>query len=289
MHRQQLELGHLAPQHEVAVIQFQRARNAVFVEVEREDIVRLFVFLVRLEIGNRHGPAAHVLERVDLRRLLFDRRRDRLADERGRLEDFRAVAGAVVDAGDQNGFLRAGGRENMPDMLGREQHGPGKIELCALGLRHLDRELLILGLAGVAIDILDAAVDPGGDLETVVVAVAGLERRRAHVRDAGGPFLRLQLGDLAEVLHIAFAGGAGEIEGDAAARLGGRLGSVGVEQLQFIDGPVRRQRGRGFGARGARSERAGREGKSSEEKAARTKAAQAEGRGSAINLGDSSI
>ena len=149
-------------------------------------------------------------------------------------------------------------------MLGREQHGPGKIEPLALGLRHLDRELLILGLAGVAVDVLDAAVDLGGDLETVVVAVAGLEGRRAHVRDAGAPFLRLQFGDLAEVLHIAFAGGAGEIEGDASARLGGRLGAGGVEQLQFIDGPVRRQSGRGFGARGARSERAGRERKSRE-------------------------
>ena len=148
-------------------------------------------------------------------------------------------------------------------------------------LRHLDRKLLTLGLARVAVDIVDAAVDPGGDLEAVVVAVAGLEGRRAHVRDAGGPFLRLQFGDLAEILHIAFAGGAGEIEGDASARLGGRLCAGGSEQLQFIDGPMRRQRERGFGARGARSGREGREGKSRENE---SRASQ--GRGSAIKVGE---
>ncbi len=150
-------------------------------------------------------------------------------------------------------------------MLGREQHGPGKIEPRGLGLRHLDRELLILGLARVAVDVLDAAVDPGGDLETVVVAVAGLEGRRAHVRDAGGPFLRLQFGDLAEVLHIAFAGGAGEIEGDASARLGGRLGAGGARAASIHRRPgAAPERARARRAR--RSKRAGPRGKKPRER-----------------------
>src|SRR5215813_2482406 len=115
-----LQRAHGAADSEVAVVQHQRARHAILVELELDRIDRrlLAALLAAIEIADGHRPPRHVVEHAlaggGVIRLALARR-DRPADDGERVVELLSSLGAVVDREFQHGLAVARRRHDPAD------------------------------------------------------------------------------------------------------------------------------------------------------------------------------
>src|SRR5262245_29836430 len=123
-----LERGELATDREVVVVENERARDAVLVELELDRIDRRLVAArgVAVEIAHRDRPALEARElRLAGGGILGNAlvRRDLAADDGRRIVDLLALLRAVVDRHLENGLVLARGRDDAAHVVGRKQIG----------------------------------------------------------------------------------------------------------------------------------------------------------------------
>src|SRR5450631_4638469 len=144
---------------------------------------------------------------------------DRAADIGCRFIDLHASFGTVVNLDFKQVLAGLRRRQNALQMFGRKYDAGIELDLAALWFRKVDRQTPGTRFPCLANDGLGgAAIDAGLHLEVEIPAIGVLESRRMHVRNTGGSFSRLQFRELAEILDIAIASGAGEVESDTSMR-----------------------------------------------------------------------
>src|SRR5215510_13514447 len=241
-----LDRGELAADGEIVVVEHQRARNAVLVELELDRIDRRLVaaLCVLVEIAHRDRPALEAGERLLAgggigRHPLV--RRDHAADDGERIVDLLALVGAVVDRHLEDALVCARGFDDAAHVIGRERHGGFEIEALVHRLGEIDGDLVCLAL-GVPVDAIDQRL-----VHVVLRLVDELLRRavfpggRTHVAEGDLAFAVVELRHLAELQRIAVAGVAREIVKNATAR-GYRRGiAARLRQLELVDRAVRGQ------------------------------------------------
>src|SRR5262245_3283592 len=138
----ELDRRHLARDGEIAVVEQERARHPVIVELERNRVRwRMLPALPRLvEIADRHGPARHPLEKR-----LASGRIGRLAlvrcnlatDDGERMIELFSGVRSVIDRKLEQGLAGTRRRDDLAHVLGRKCHR-ADVELLVLGLRQID-------------------------------------------------------------------------------------------------------------------------------------------------------
>src|SRR6202166_1520992 len=125
----EVERGHLAADGEIGIVEDERARDAVLVELESDGIDRLLLaallrfLILLLEIADGHRPARELGKLGEFCRRIFRQlraRRDRAADHGERAVEFLAGFRPVIDRKFQDGFAFARGDDDAPHVLGRE-------------------------------------------------------------------------------------------------------------------------------------------------------------------------
>src|ERR1700730_5831254 len=118
----ELEIRHFPGENEIAGIEPERARNTIFVEVERQSIARRVVLFAGFEIADGDRPAPHVIEFWDMHRLFQGGIGDRAADVGCRFIDLFAGFRPVIDLDLEQVLARFRRRQNAFQMLGWKNH-----------------------------------------------------------------------------------------------------------------------------------------------------------------------
>src|ERR1700730_276119 len=237
-----VEFAHRAGDDKIIVVEHQRPRDAVLVQLERHRINRgLFAVLgsgVAVVIAHRDRPPGQRFHRVARGGGVWYRdgptARDRRPDHGKRVVDLLAVIGPVIDHQLQHGLAFPRRRDDALDLLGREYRIAVERKRLGLRLFQFDRNMV----AGALRDAFDRAgvgvVHPGVDLETVALARAILPGSRAQIAQRDLALAAVQFGHLPEFRGVAFAGAAGKIIENATARAVDRVGAARLQQTELI-------------------------------------------------------
>src|SRR5258708_255969 len=240
-----LQLAHLAGDDELAVVERERARDAVLVELEADRIDRRLLALLLLgavEIADRDRPAREAGERGLARgrvgRLLLVGL-DLAADHGERAVDLLAGLRAVVDRQLQNALALARGLDDAPHVLGRKHHRALEIEGFFRRLRKLHGDARVASIS-VAVDRLHRElVDEILRIEAEALGAALLPRAGAQIAQRRLALAAVELRDLAAIERIAVAGAAGEIVENAPAHRPHRALALRAQERKLVDGPAR--------------------------------------------------
>src|SRR6202022_109275 len=125
----ELETRHFPGENEIAIIEPERARNTIFVEVERQGIARRVILFAGFEIADGDRPAPHVIEFWDMHRLFEGGIGDRTADVGGGFIDFFARVRPVIDLDFEQVLAHFRRCQNAFQMLGWKNHIGIELEL----------------------------------------------------------------------------------------------------------------------------------------------------------------
>src|SRR5499427_10233543 len=240
-----VDCDELAADGEIVVIEHQRARHAVLVDLELDGVDRRLVAAARrfVEIAHRDRPSLEAGKRLFARGGIV---RDALGrnlgtDDGERVVDFLALLRAVVDGKLQNVFAFARSRDDPPHVLGRKDHAHLEVERLGHRLVEGNRDLVALAFGcpidGIEQRLIEIVLRFEDELLGRVVFPGG----RTQVAERDLALAVVEFRHLTELQGITLAGIAGEIVEDAPAR-GDRRGiAPRLRELEFVDRAVGRK------------------------------------------------